>query len=112
MKRLKVRVLSVAALIGLAIPAGIAWAGDIHEAARKGDLDKVKSLLKESPQLLNEQDDYGRTPLSAAVDKRQRALAEYLVNLGADVNIPNSIGNTPLHEAAKDGDLEVVRFSN
>jgi ankyrin repeat protein len=36
---------------------------DLHEAAREDDLEKVKALLKDKPDLVFSKDNNGRTPL-------------------------------------------------
>lgn len=54
----------------------------------------------------------GRTPLHRAVITNSMTHVEYLTGLGdkCDVNIPNSLGWTPLHAAAKIGNKEILRL--
>jgi ankyrin repeat protein len=50
----------------------------------------------------------GDTLLSIACWHGHRAVCEFLMDLGADVNSRNSNLNTPLHRAAYKGDLDIV----
>jgi ankyrin repeat protein/L-ascorbate metabolism protein UlaG (beta-lactamase superfamily) len=77
--------------------------GRIHEAVRAGDLAKVKALVAESPAVVNEKDDRGRTPLHfASVSEKPDVLA-FLIASGADVKAADPEGFTPLHWAASEG---------
>ena len=85
----------------------IAPAGEIHTAARAGDLAKVKALLEANPQCVNEKDEQGLTPLLRAGDA---AVVELLLKHQADVNAANTYGSTPLHFAALKGSIAVVEL--
>jgi len=41
-------------------------AGEIHDAAKRGDLAKVKAILRQNPKLVNAKDKDGTTPLYVA----------------------------------------------
>jgi len=57
--------------------------------AAKGDLKGVKQLLKETPSLLNTPSEgHNRTLLWEAVNANRKELVAYLIQQGADVNIP------------------------
>lgn len=57
--------------------------------ASKGDVDGIKELLEEFPQIINRPSEgHNRTILWEAVNKNRIPLAEYLIRKGADVNIP------------------------
>ena len=62
----------------------------IHDAARKGDVKKVKEILASDPKTVNEQDNNGDTPLHQAALHGQYNVAEALIAAGADVNVKNS----------------------
>ncbi len=62
----------------------------IHDAARKGDVKKVKEILASDPKALNEQDNNGDTALHQAALHGQFNVAEALIAAGADVNVKNS----------------------
>jgi Tol biopolymer transport system component len=87
---------------------GLSAAAEIHEAARNGDLEKVKKLLAADPRLADAQDDDGLTPLSWATRGVHVEVAKYLMEHGADVTIPNARQVIPLHSAAFRGVDELV----
>ena len=47
--------------------SSLAFCGEIHRAARAGDLENVKALLKVNPDLVFSKDDEGATALLLAV---------------------------------------------
>jgi ankyrin repeat protein len=64
-----------------------AYCGEIHDAARKGDLESVKALLKDNPELVNDKDDnYGATPLHWAAAGGYQDVVELLLVGKAEVN--------------------------
>jgi hypothetical protein len=65
-------------------------AENIHEAAKKGDLSRVKQMLEKDPELLNAKGEYDRTPLLQAVLSKQEETFKYLVDGGADEGMPSS----------------------
>ncbi len=72
-------------------------AQDIHKAAAQGDLDKIKEVLEKNPELLDEKDVQGNTPLTLAANSGQKEVVEYLITKGADLNSTNTYRYTPLH---------------
>jgi ankyrin repeat protein len=52
-----------AILLMALVCTSLAFAGPIHDAARKGDVKKVRALLQGDPKLLNDKDNQGNTPL-------------------------------------------------
>jgi hypothetical protein len=94
-------VLGVAAI--LAGPA--AFGDEIHDAAKAGDIAKVKALLKAKPSLVNNEMSHGWTPLHVAVLFDQSDVIEVLLANKADVNVKEGVdGQTPLHKAVDYGD--------
>jgi ankyrin repeat protein len=73
--------------VTLATPA---FCGPIHDAARKGDVKKIKDLLASDPKLVNDKDKNGDTPLHQAALHGQFAAAQALIAAGADVNAKNN----------------------
>ena len=71
---------------------GVAFAGPIHDAARKGDLKKVQALIAADPTTVNSKDNLGNTPLHVAALHGEVAIAQALLAAGADVNAKNSAG--------------------
>ncbi len=52
-----------------------------------GDLDQVKEILGQHPGLVNARARWGESPLEAAAQTGERAIAEYLLGLGAPWDI-------------------------
>ena len=71
-------------------------AGEIHNAAASGDLDKVRSLLDADPGLLESKGNNGYTPLMVACRTLHVEIADYLIDKGANVNAIGDGGMTPL----------------
>jgi hypothetical protein len=83
----------------------------IQDAAGSGDLEKVKLLVKEHPDLVSSKDEqYGQTPLHIAVFNGHKDVAEFLLANKADVNAKAKNGSTPLHLAAAKGDKDMVEL--
>lgn len=90
----------------------------VAEAIRTGDLESVRRLLKENPELASARlgDDHeSRTLLHVATDwpghfPNGPAIATALVEAGADVNAPfgGEHAETPLHWAASSDDVGVL----
>ena len=76
------------------------WPAEIHEAVKKGDLNRVQEILARSPEGLDQQDEFGRTPLLTAVFTKQEAVFKFLLERGADANRPDREGTAPLHIAS------------
>jgi RNA polymerase sigma factor (sigma-70 family) len=73
---------------------------DLLKAARAGDADRVKALLKADPRLLVARDPMGNTALIMAVNSGHDALADLLYDAGVEPDF---------HEAAAIGDVTRVR---
>jgi ankyrin repeat protein len=82
----------------------------IHEAARLGDLEQIKFLFKNTPDLIDSTDDKKLTALHFAAANRQLAVARMLLGFRATVDPRSGSGQTPLHLAAKNGDLAIARL--
>ena len=85
-------------------------ASEIHEAARKGAVERVRQLLASQPELLNFKNQYGRTPLLEAMFARQKQVVTFLIQQGADVNVPDREGATSLLAAALFGELDLFKL--
>ena len=70
-------------------------AADIHEAAKKGSLEKVKAFLANGEKV-DVKDKYGMTPLYLAACEGHKDVCEFLISQGADVNAGREIGFVPL----------------
>ena len=78
----------------------------LHEAAAKGDIEQIKSLLSKGADV-NAKDDRGMTPLHEAAYYGQKEVAKLLIAKGANVSSKDTSGQTPLHKAVTFGSILV-----
>ncbi len=78
-------------------------------ASSKGDLEKVKSLLKQGADI-NTVYEIGNTVLMNTISMNQLEVAKFLINEGADLSIKNNHNLTPLMLASRKGNLEIVKL--
>jgi ankyrin repeat protein len=88
--------------------------GDIHQAARTGDLERVKTLVAGSPALVDARDANQMTPLHHAARGVHPEVVEFLVEQGADVTLKDANDVTVLHSLAYRGasDLSKLVIAN
>lgn len=76
----------------------------LHLAAENPDGEAARFLLAgEAARLVNAVNLEGRTPLQAAIHARNEATVIAMIAAGANLNLPDSHGTTPLHDAAASG---------
>jgi Ankyrin repeats (many copies) len=71
----------------------------LNVVAKFGSVQDVDQVFQRDPAALNGQDDEGMTPLACAVVQEQNEVVRFLLDKGADPNIPNKNGLTPLEHA-------------
>jgi ankyrin repeat protein len=100
---------TTAIALGASGALGAADRGDLHSAAREGDLVALESLLQAGgdPDL---RDADGRTPLHLAAAAGQTGALEMLIEAKADLDAIARSGRTPLIEAAEAGQLDAARL--
>lgn len=83
----------------------------LHFAAQDGDLDRMRALLADRPDL-SHFDAIGCTPLHYAVEREDFRISELLLQSGADINANDTghIGETPLGRVAATCTPEMARF--
>ena len=83
---------------------------DFCEACSKGNLDKVKTYIKNGYDVNKSNEGYGITPLMYAASKGRFGVVKYLIDHGADVHKKSWpwYERTALHYAIESGNLEVV----
>ncbi len=80
-------------------------------AARNGDLDAVKRLLKHDSVSISERNKYGYTALLLAAKNNHLEMVKWLLKHGgASINEKNKYGYTALLLAAKNNHLEMVKW--
>ena len=91
-------------IITLLASLALAHAGELHEAARACDADRMRQLLSLAPSL-SQTDEDGMTPLHAAIDARQRTCVSLLLQAGADRNERDRKGRTAFEAARRIADM-------
>jgi ankyrin repeat protein len=81
-----------------------------HDAAERGDLENVRTLLQADPGLVSSKDEYGGTPLHWAAQMGQKAMAELRLSNSADANAKDNDARTPLHWAAETGQKDIIQL--
>jgi ankyrin repeat protein len=82
----------------------------VNVAARAGELEKLKALLKASSELANATNSRGVTPLQIATMQGHQSVVELLLASGANVNARATNGSTPLLLAAGKTNLALVKL--
>jgi ankyrin repeat protein len=84
----------------------------IFAAVKSEDVEQIKALLKENPELVNTRSQGRATALHFAVSRKHAKIevTHVLLAHGADVNAQQDHGETPLYMAASWGNLEVVEL--
>jgi ankyrin repeat protein len=85
-------------------------ADEIHEAARRGDLEKLKVILDKNPSAIGSLDKNKNTPLHHAIDENKLKAAQLLIKSGSGVNGVNYKMETPLHIAAYEGNAKAIKL--
>ncbi len=88
----------------------LAVGGEIHNAARRGDLEKVKALLKGDQALALSEDDTGWTPLHLAAQKAYGYGATLLSNEAQSTPRAKKRGYTLALGVASNGHKEVAEL--
>ena len=103
--------------------SNLALGGEIHDAAKAGDLGRVTELLADKPKLVFRKDKEGDTPLLVGVKFGHKDVAAFLLAHKANVNAKGkdvafrgegvegkSFVGTPLHWAALRGDTPMAEL--
>lgn len=85
-------------------------AGQIHEAAKRGDIQTVRDLVQKGAKINEDLDEYGATALHWSAVKGHKDVAEFLIGKGAIVDQKNRDGDTALHLAVAFGHKDLVQL--
>ncbi|CAN0182312.1 unnamed protein product [Phaeothamnion confervicola] len=86
---------------------------NIWTVAGDGILEKVKSYIVEGCDI-NAKDSFGYTPIHAAAAYAQMGVLNWLIDNGANVNVIDADGDTPLHhcESVEPAQLLIAKGAN
>ncbi|HTI72942.1 MAG TPA: ankyrin repeat domain-containing protein [Candidatus Limnocylindria bacterium] len=82
----------------------------LFESDESLEIERLKKLFADSPDLINGVSLGGSTPLTQAAGKDQPLVVEYLISQGADVDGGGRPGWTPLAKAASIGNKRIVEI--
>jgi ankyrin repeat protein len=80
------------------------------EAAERGDIKKVKSLISDGVDIEVRRKPDERTAIMIAAENGDQQIIQLLVEAGAEVDVTDSVGKTALMLAANNGHLETVKL--
>lgn len=83
---------------------------DLHDAAKHGDINKVKRLILEENRDVNFQDGDKNTPLYCAAKEGHTDVVKLLLTHGADSSLQCQFTNTALHVATQNEHADVVKI--
>ena len=101
-------ILAVALVLSRFLVFGADRTVGIHEAAARGDAERIEELLAESHDLLNSRNEDDYTPLHLAAQRGNLEAVLVLLHHGADLYPRTRKGYEPLQEAAVNGRTDVV----
>ncbi len=105
------KIMGLGILLGsLLVFGGPVSADEIHELAQKGDLEGVKAVIEQNPDLVNAKDNDGRTPLHWACRGVHLDVVKLLVENGADVDAEDNNKVVPLHSLATRNSAEAMEI--
>lgn len=82
----------------------------LNKAIKKGDYEKVESLINASNTNINLRDKKGKTPLMYAVKKENIEIIKLLILKGASVNLEDNYGLTAMYFAHAKNNQEIVNL--
>lgn len=80
----------------------------IDEAIARGDLEDVKTHLKQRPESARQGKDAGLAPLHQAILRNRTEIALHLLEAGADPDAPDRSARSPLHLAVERANVALV----
>jgi ankyrin repeat protein len=85
-------------------------ADEIHEAAKRGDIEKVRSILSSDKSQLEAKDRVGYTPLNWAAMRAKWDMVKFLLDMGANTNSPGFDKCTSLHCASHHDNKDIIEL--
>ncbi|EKX73782.1 ankyrin repeat domain containing protein [Theileria equi strain WA] len=75
-----------------------------------GNLEAIKEILKDDPNMVNVTTPEGLTPLHLAADRGFDHIVKLLIKYGADINAVDDNGDTALHVAIESEQQEIIKI--
>jgi len=85
-------------------------AQDIHKYLKDNNLEEVIRIININPSFIDKQDETGNTPLHLAADDSKTEILKFLLDKGANTEIKNNDGITPIFSAVKQNHIEAVKL--
>ena len=82
----------------------------VHDAAQKGNLDVLKLLTTKGADIHAESKDGDKAIISASLGAGDCDTVRWLIQQGVDVNHSNKEGFTAVHNAAQEGNLDLLKL--
>ncbi|XP_071094922.1 putative ankyrin repeat protein RF_0381 [Haliotis cracherodii] len=82
----------------------------LHNSCRGGNVDIVKSVLKQNVVDISSRDNEGMTPVLLAAFFGERDAFDLLIGRGADISGVNDFGENILHFSCRGGNVDIVKY--
>ena len=106
----KTRLCMALAFVALLLTCPIAMGDTIHDAVKDSNLASIQKLVNGNHEVLDIQDEDGKTALHLAIERGFSDIARYLIEQGADIDLPDDNNESPLHYSASHGNLEISKL--
>lgn len=82
----------------------------LHIAVLSGSLESVKAVIAENPEMMNERNDKGQTPIFLAAQNNKYVIVKELTEAGADINLYDNDSRTILHLSVLYNNLASIKL--
>ena len=81
---------------------------DFFKAVQQGEISTIRELIKNDSSVINKIGPTGQSALHLMIKENRFECVEELLRNGADVNVVDSDGKTPLHYVAESQDSDII----
>ena len=104
-------ILLIPGMAPIILPPAAPQPQDILSAVKNSDLDLVRALLKQDPELIRAKDEYKNSLLRVALLKNDFSMARFLIESGIDLNYAREdIGGSEIFGAIDVGSFEITKL--